>query len=78
MGNVFVGHKTKSANNATNSDLNKSLLHSELIEKINYLEEKLDNLDNDFYVYREITNANIKIMSADLHQLHQRLVDFKK
>ena len=77
MGNVFVGHKTKSAN-ATNSDLNKSLLSENLIEKINYLENKLDNLDNDFYVYREITNAKIKIMSADIHDLHQRLVDLKK
>ena len=76
MGNVFIKSKTKSATNANNS-LNRSLLHSELIEKINYLESKLDNLDNDFYVYREITNANIKIMSADLHDLHQRLVELK-
>ena len=76
MGNVFIS-KTKSATNANNS-LNRSLLSENLTEKIIYLQEKLDNLDNDFYVYREITNANIKIMSADLHQLHQRLVDFKK
>jgi hypothetical protein len=75
MGNIFLKAETKSAN-ATNS-LNRSLLHHDLIEKINYLENKLDNLDNDFYVYREITNANIKIMSADLHQLHQRLIDLK-
>ena len=77
MGNIFLKATTKSATNA-NKSLNRSLLHSELIEKIIYLEDKLDNLDNDFYVYREITNANIKIMSADLHDLHQRLVDLKK
>jgi hypothetical protein len=76
MGNIFIA-KTKKATNANNT-LNRSLLSDNLTEKIIYLENKLDNLDNDFYVYREITNVNIKIMSADLHDLHQRLVDLKK
>ena len=78
MGNIFVGHKTKSANNATNSDLNKSLLHSELIEKIIYLESKIDMLDDKVYVLEGNTQANLKVLSSDVHQLHQRLVDFKK
>ena len=75
MGNVFLKVKSKKAN--ANHKLNRNLLSENLTEKIIYLEEKLDNLDNDFYVYREITNANIKIMSADLHDLHQRLVELK-
>ena len=75
MGNIFIA-KTKKAN--ANNTLNRNLLSENLTEKIIYLEEKLDNLDNDFYVYREITNANIKIMSADLHDLHQRIVELKK
>ena len=77
MGNVFLKARTKSATNATNS-LNRSLLHSELIEKINYLENKIDMLDDKVYVLEGNTQANLKVLSSDVHQLHQRLIDLKK
>ena len=48
MGNIFIS-KTKSATNA-NHTLNRSLLHHDLIEKINYLENKIDMLDDKVYV----------------------------
>ena len=77
MGNVFEKSKNQIGYHA-NNDLRQSLIHCNLTEKINYLENKLDMLDNDFYVYREITQANIKVMSTDLHHLHQQMVSLKK
>jgi len=76
MGNIFIS-KTKSATNA-NHTLNRSLLHHDLIEKINYLENKIDMLDDKVYVLESNTQANLKVLSSDVHQLHQRLVDLKK
>ena len=78
MGNVFLqSQTTKSATNA-NNDLRQSLFHCDLIEKINYLENKLNNLDEKLYVLEGNTQANIKVMSADLHQVHQAMVSLKK
>ena len=76
MGNVFLQSKTKSATNA--NPLRQSLLHCDLIEKILYLENKLDFLDNKLFVLEGNTQANIKVISSDVHQLHQRLIDLKK
>ena len=69
MGNIFIRSTTKSATNA--NTLNRSLLHCDLIEKILYLENKL-------YVLEGNTQANIKVMSADIHNLHQAMVSLKK
>ena len=33
----------------------------------------IENLDNDFFVFRDNTNANMKIVSSDLHHLHTKL-----
>jgi hypothetical protein len=77
MGNIFLKATTKSATNANNS-LNRSLLHSELIEKIIYLENKVDMLDDKVFILEQHTKANLEVMSSDIHQLHQRLVDLKK
>ena len=64
MGNIFI--KKKKVFNHESKDLYKSLLHTNLNEKLNYIEEKLENLDNDFYVFRSNTDANLKIISSDL------------
>ena len=77
MGNIFLKATTKSATNA-NKSLNRSLLHSELIEKIIYLENKVDILDDKVFILEANTKANLEVMSADLHDLHQRLVELKK
>jgi len=77
MGNIFVSQTTKSATNA-NTDLRQSLIHCNLIEKINYLENKLDMLDDKLFVLEGNTQANIKVLSSDVHQLHQEMVSLKK
>tara|TARA_R110001606_G_scaffold232898_2_gene380330 strand:+ start:11195 stop:11422 length:228 start_codon:yes stop_codon:yes gene_type:complete len=71
MGNIFI-KKIKKKNN-DNKDLYKSLIGTNINEKIIYLETKLDNLDNDFYVFQENTKANIFIMSKDIHILYDRI-----
>ena len=76
MGN-FLTAKTKWATNANNK-LNRSLLSEDLIEKMIYLENKLDMLDDKLFVMEQHTQANLKILSSDVHHLHQRLVDLKK
>jgi len=70
MGNMFL-KKTNFFNN-DNKDLYSSLLHTNINERINYIEDKLDNLDNDFYVFRDNTNANIKVISKDIHLLYTK------
>ena len=76
MGNILKV-KTKWTTNANNS-LNRSLLSEDLIEKMIYLEHKVDMLDDKVFILEANTKANLKVMSSDLHQLHQRLVDLKK
>ena len=77
MGNIFIRSTTKSATNA-NNDLRQSLFHCNLIEKINYLENKLNNLDDKVFILEGNTQANIKVLSSDVHQLHQAMVSLKK
>ena len=66
MGNIFLKSKT---NHKIINDLHQSLIITNLEERVRYLEDKLDNLDNDFYTFRGKTNANIKVMSQDIHIL---------
>jgi hypothetical protein len=75
MGNLI--NKIKK-NKANANPLSKSLLHQDLIEKMIYLENKLDFLDDKLFVMEAHTQANIKILSSDVHQLHQRMIDLKK
>jgi hypothetical protein len=77
MGNVFVKSKNQIGYHA-NNDLNRSLIHCDLIEKINYLENKLDMLDDKLFVLEGNTQANIKVLSSDVHHLHQEMVSLKK
>ena len=70
MGNIFVKKVRRKINN---DELYTSLIGCNINEKLIYLETKLDNLDNDFYVYRDNVNANLKIISADLHLLYEKI-----
>ena len=70
MGNIFNKNK-----NINNDDLYQSLLKTNLEVKLSYLENKLDNLDNDFYVFRSNTNANIKVISKDINALFLKSLD---
>jgi len=67
MGNIFNKTRKKKIDN---KDLYKSLLGCNITEKLIYLETKLENLDNDFYVYRENVNANLKVISKDIWILY--------
>tara|TARA_R110000823_G_C15583049_1_gene463286 strand:- start:252 stop:467 length:216 start_codon:yes stop_codon:yes gene_type:complete len=69
MGNIFI----KKKKNIKNEDLYKSLLYSNLGERIVYIENKLDNLDEDFYVFRGKTDANLQVMSKDIHAMFMKL-----
>mgnify|MGYP003628490574 CR=1 FL=1 len=68
MGNMF--NKRRKYFNNDNTDLYKSLLHTNINEKITYIENKLDNLDNDFMVFKCNTEANLKVISSDIHLLY--------
>ena len=63
MGNVFT---IKNQNSKSNS-LSRSLLHHDLMEKINYLYDKVEMLDDKVYVLESHTQANLKVMSSDIH-----------
>ena len=71
MGNIFI--KKKKVFNDKTKDLYKSLLHTNINEKISYLENKLDNLDDQFYSFRSNTNANLQVISNDIHLLYDRI-----
>ena len=70
MGNIFM---KKEKRKIANKDLYTSLIGCNISEKLIYLETKLENLDNDFYVNRENVNANLKIISADVHLLYEKI-----
>ena len=56
-----------------NKDLNKSLLLDDLIERITYIENKVDNLDAKIWQVEAHTTANIKVMSKDIHTLYEKI-----
>ncbi len=63
MGNIFNINKVKKINN---DDLYTSLLGCNLNEKIIKLEEKI-------YVLETNTQTNLKIISADVHLLYEKI-----
>tara|TARA_R110001599_G_scaffold347103_1_gene573071 strand:+ start:1443 stop:1667 length:225 start_codon:yes stop_codon:yes gene_type:complete len=74
MGNVFT---IKNQNSKSNS-LSRSLLHHDLMEKINYLYDKVEMLDDKVYVLESNTQANFKVMSSDIHLLGDKLKTIMK
>ena len=71
MGNVFI--KKSPTHEFINQDLNKSLLQDNLIERITYLENKLDVLDAKIWQVEAHATANIKVMSKDIHTLYEKI-----
>lgn len=65
MGNVFESMKKKKADFATPTHLSNSLLHYNMIEKYDTLEERV-------WILEQHTKANLEVMSADIHVLHKR------
>tara|TARA_R110000764_G_scaffold219825_1_gene307989 strand:+ start:166 stop:372 length:207 start_codon:yes stop_codon:yes gene_type:complete len=49
-----------------NKDLNKSLLQQDLIERINYLEDKIDNLDAKLWAFESKTESNFHSINKKL------------
>ena len=73
MGNMFI--KKSPTHEFINKDLNRILLLDDLIERVTYLENKLDNLDAKIWKVEANSTANLKVMSNDIHLLYER---FKK
>tara|TARA_R110000737_G_scaffold151845_1_gene181149 strand:+ start:285 stop:500 length:216 start_codon:yes stop_codon:yes gene_type:complete len=71
MGNAFVKNKK-------NNELYKSLLETNINEKIIYLDEKLDRLDDKIHVLEQHTKANLIVISNDIHLLYDRLPPSRK
>tara|TARA_B110000285_G_C14737640_1_gene429352 strand:- start:353 stop:571 length:219 start_codon:yes stop_codon:yes gene_type:complete len=69
MGNMFT--KIKNQKSKPNS-LSRSLLHEDMMEKINYLIDKVDTLDDKVYVLEANTQANFKVLSNDIHYLDNK------
>ena len=67
MGNIFKAEPIK------NDTLYRSLLETQLIERVDYLENKLDNLDAQIWSLESKTQANIKVMSKDIHTLYEKI-----
>jgi len=73
MGNIFI--KKSPTHEFINKDLNRILLLDDLIERVTYLENKLDNLDANIWKVEANSTANLKVMSNDIHLMYER---FKK
>lgn len=67
MGNIFKHEPIK------NDTLYRSLLETQLIERVDYLENKLDELDAKLWSLESNTQANIKVMSKDIHTLYEKI-----
>ena len=68
MGNIFKTEPIK------NNDLYKSLIETNIIEKLIYLENKVDNLDAAIWSLESKTQANIKVISKDIHTIHHKIL----
>lgn len=62
MGNYLLKQKVK----INNEDLNKSLIESSLVERIVYLEEKIDNLDAKVWSFESKTESNFNTIYKKL------------
>ena len=71
MGNVFI--KKSPTHEFINKDLNKSLLLDNLIERITYIENKIDDIDAKVWMLESHTTANIKVISNDIHILYEKI-----
>ena len=71
MGNIFI--KKSPTEEFKNKDLSKSLLRQSIIERLEYLEDKIDNLDAMIFQVEANSTANLKVISNDIHVLYQKI-----
>ena len=69
MGNIFERKKDP----IKNKDLYKSLLETNINERLLYLEDKIDNIDAMLWTLDTNTTANFTVMSSDIHRLYERI-----
>ena len=67
MGNFLKAEPIK------NDTLYRSLIESNIIERLIYLENKLDDLDAKVWSLEAKTQANIKVLSKDIHTLYEKI-----
>jgi len=70
MGNIFEKIKKDPVKN---KDLYKSLLETNINERLLYLEDKIDNIDAMLWTLDTNTTANFTVMSSDIHRLYERI-----
>ncbi len=71
MGNMIL--RKSPTHEFINKDLNKSLLLDNLIERITYIENKVDILDAKIWQVESYSTANLKVMSNDIHVLYEKI-----
>ena len=64
MGNAFV---------KKDNHLFHSLMKNDIEDKISYLDQKLDRLDDKIHVLDQHTKANLIVISNDIHLLYDRI-----
>ena len=62
MGNYLLKDKVK----INNDDLNRSLIESDLIQRIVYLEDKIDNLDAKIWSFESKCESNFNTIYKNL------------
>ena len=67
MGNIFI------KKSPTEQFKNKDLIRESILERLEYLENKIDNLDALIYQLEANSTANLKVISNDIHLLYQKI-----
>jgi len=69
MGNYLLKEKVK----INNDDLNRSLIESDLIQRIVYLEDKIDNLDAKIWSFESKCESNFNSVYRKLKMKEIRI-----
>lgn len=69
MGNYLLKDKVK----INNDDLNRSLIESDLIQRIVYLEDKIDNLDAKIWSFESKCESNFNTIYNKLKMKEIRI-----
>ena len=64
MGNIFI--KKSPTHEFKNKDLNRSLLRQSIIERLEYLEDKIDNLDAKLWAFESKTESNLHTINKKI------------
>ena len=71
MGNIFL--KTQNQNSISTNSLSKSILSENMLEQIHYINDKLNGIDDKIYVLESHIQANLKVLSSDIHLLNKKI-----